>query len=388
MNNTSKTYVSDVEKKSKIILIGNIDYMVFLSVIILVLLGIVMVFSSSYYNEAKKLVNNPDSNSDIFSFLRTQGLYGIIGFVGMVVMMNFNYKYLKRYVFLLYTSAIFFLVLVLFIGVEVKGARRWIQMGFSFQPSEYMKMAMIITVSFFLDKYKDLLKNIRGYIFLGILTIIPVFLIMLQPNLSTSIVIIIISFGLVFIASPYTKIFIFGGIAAVSAFLGYMLFLSEGFRADRFAAWLDPQSDPLDKGYQILQSLYAIASGGLFGLGLGQSRQKLGFIPEAQNDIIFSIICEELGFFGAAIVLILFAVIIWRGIRIALNAPDLFGCFVASGVVLVIASQVLINVAVVTNTIPNTGIPLPFISAGGTSMIIFMALIGILLNISRYTKEF
>ncbi|MDR2939561.1 MAG: putative lipid II flippase FtsW [Clostridiales bacterium] len=377
-----------IKKKSKIIIVGDIDYMAFLCVLILVLFGVVMVFSSSYYNEAKQLINNPDSDTSIFSYLQSQGLFAIIGFCIMVFMMNFNYRYLKRYVILLYVSSIIFLVLVLIIGVERNHARRWLNFGFSFQPSEYAKLALIITLAFFLDKYKDLLKSIRGYIFLGVVTIIPVALISLQPNLSTCIIILMIGFGMMFIGSPYTKIFIFGGVASVSAFIGYMFFIATGFRSQRFAAWLDPQSDALGKGYQPLQSLYAIASGGLFGLGLGQSRQKLGFIPEAQNDIIFSIICEELGFFGALIVLLLFAVLIWRGIRIALNAPDYFGCFIATGIILVIAVQVIINVAVVTNTIPNTGVPLPFISAGGTSIVIFMMLIGILLNISRYSKEF
>ena len=162
---------------------------------------------------------------------------------------------------------------------------------------------------------------------------------------------------------------------------------AKDFRGGRFSAWLDPFSDPSATGYQIVQSLYAVASGGIFGLGLGQSRQKLGFLPEAHNDIIFSIICEELGFFGAMIVLILFAILIWRGIKIAVNATDLFGTLVASGIVIMIASQVIINVAVVTNSIPNTGVPLPFISYGGTSVAIMMMLIGILLNISRYSRD-
>ena len=169
--------------------------------------------------------------------------------------------------------------------------------------------------------------------------------------------------------------------------VSYMAFFSKGFRGARFAAWLDPFSNPSETGYQIIQSLYAVASGGIFGLGLGQSRQKLGFLPEAHNDIIFSIVCEELGFFGAAMILILFAILIWRGIKIAINATDLFGTLVASGIVIMIASQVIINVAVVTNSIPNTGVPLPFISYGGTSVAIMMMLIGILLNISRYSRD-
>ena len=205
-------------------------------------------------------------------------------------------------------------------------------------------------------------------------------------NLSTAIIVSLIGFGIIFIASPYTAVFFISGLIGASGLVFYMS-RAKDFRGGRFSAWLDPFSDPSATGYQIVQSLYAVASGVIFGLGLGQSRQKLGFLPEAHNDIIFSIICEELGFFGAMIVLILFAILIWRGIKIAVNATDLFGTLVASGIVIMIASQVIINVAVVTNSIPNTGVPLPFISYGGTSVAIMMMLIGILLNISRYSRD-
>jgi cell division protein FtsW len=185
-----------------------------------------------------------------------------------------------------------------------------------------------------------------------------------------------------------TKVYKFLYALAGLGFVGiyYMLFIADGFRSDRVSVWLDPFSDVKETGYQVVQSLYSIASGGMFGLGLGCSRQKLGYMPEAQNDIIFAIICEELGFFGATILIIIFMLLIWRGIRTAMKAKDRFGMLVASGITIMIAVQVIINIAVVTNTMPNTGIPLPFISYGGTSLVFMMASAGILMNISKTTN--
>jgi len=199
----------------------------------------------------------------------------------------------------------------------------------------------------------------------------------------------VIGFGIIFIASPHTLRFIIAGIGGVSSVVAYLVYAAANtgsFRGGRLMAWLDPFADPTGKGYQTVQSLYAIASGGWFGLGLGQSRQKT-FIPEAHNDIIFSIVCEELGLAGAAIVILLFSILIWRGFKVAMNAPDTFGSLTAAGIVVTIAAQVIINIAVVTNTIPNTGVSLPFISSGGTALVVMMGMVGILLNISRYSRD-
>ncbi len=192
--------------------------------------------------------------------------------------------------------------------------------------------------------------------------------------------------SVIFVASPRIIYFVVAAFVGASGIVA-MLLGGKSFRMGRIEAWKDPFSDPMNKGYQTIQSLYAIASGGLFGLGLGQSRQKLGYIPEGHNDIIFAIICEELGLFGAVLLITLFIILIWRGVKIAMNATDLFGCLIVSGIIVMIAIQVILNIAVVTNTIPNTGVPLPFISYGGTSLLFMMTSVGIVLNISRYSKE-
>ena len=214
---------------------------------------------------------------------------------------------------------------------------------------------------------------------------IPVGLIALT-NFSTALLLLLVGLTMLFIASPKIWYFVAGGLALIP--IGAILIIPEKFRyrLKRITTWLDPWSDPTDSGFQTIQSLYAVASGGLFGVGLGQSRQK-SFIPEAHNDIIFAIICEELGLIGAALVVVLFAVLVWRGIRIAINARDNFGMLVATGISATIAFQSLINIGVVTNTIPNTGQPLPFISYGGTSLVFTMGMMGILLNISKYPKD-
>ena len=372
--------------KRSVLFVGNYDYITFTCVILLVLIGVVMVFSSSYYEEAVKLLKNSQTPPNVFKYLIRQGVFASIGFCCMALAANFNYRYLKKFTLGIYGAAIFLLVLVLLIGKTAGGSTRWINLGFfQIQPSEIAKLAVILHISYLLATYRKTLKTIWGYAFIGAILLAPVLLIGVE-NGSTALIVAIIGAALIFIMSPHTVMILIGGGAVFAAGVAF-LFFAAGFRMARFAAWLDPFSDPVNTGYQIIQSLYAISSGGLFGLGLGRSRQKLGFIPEAQNDMIFSIICEELGFFGAALILLLFGIFIWRGIKIALNASDLFGSLIASGIVVVIAVQVIINVAVATNSIPNTGIPLPFISYGGTALIVFMTMCGILLNISRYSKE-
>lgn len=370
--------------KNDKIYVGNFDYTILFTVILLVMFGIIMIFSASSYVASTR----SEYGYDMFLFLKKQMFAVILGFFVMFFMANFNYRNLQKFSLPLYLLANGLLIFVFLFGVVKKGAKRWINLPLvgSFQPSELAKVAIILFISYIIANNKNILKTMSGHIFCGFFLGITVVLIAVA-NLSTAIIVTLIGCGIIFIASPYTAVFVTLGLCGSGALVSYIAFFSKGFRGARFAAWLDPFSDPINTGYQIIQSLYAVASGGMFGLGLGQSRQKLGFIPEAHNDIIFSIICEELGFFGATIILLLFAILIWRGIKVAINATDLFGTLVATGIVVMIASQVIINIAVVTNSIPNTGVPLPFISYGGTSVAIVMMLMGILLNISKYSKE-
>lgn len=384
----------ETQKKieKKIIRVGTMDYTIFLVVVILVMLGVIMVFSSSYLTAANREIYN----YDMFYFLKKQASFAIMGFCAMIIMANISYRYLKRLSGLIYITSNVLLVSVLMFSVAVKGAKRWIELPVigQFQPSEMAKVGIILFVSYIIAKNEDILKRWSGFFFCCAIVGVTAVLVALG-NLSTAIITCVIGIGIIFIASPYIlRFFVFGGLAGGSLVF-YLAYLADwiaqwrgevDFRAGRFDAWLDPFSDPAGYGYQAIQSLFAIASGGMFGLGIGQSRQK-SFVPEAHNDIIFSIICEELGFVGAAMVLMLFGVLIWRGMKVAINAPDTYSSLVAAGIVILVASQVVINVAVVTNTIPNTGVPMPFISSGGTSLIVTMALMGILLNISRCSKD-
>jgi len=370
--------------------IGTMDHTIFLVVVILVLFGIMMVFSASYIVTGR----SPNHNFDSFYFLRRHVPFALLGFVGMNFAANFNYKFLKRFALPLYGTSLGLLLFTVLYGIVSRGARRWIMLpfGFQFQPSEIAKVALILVMARIISKNPNILKTWPGFLFCcAIVGIMAVFVAL--GNLSTAIIIAIIGGGMIFMASPHIMRFVVAAMAAVGGMVGYLYFMAYHasgvmggqFRGDRFLAWRNPFDYMQGTGFQIVQSLYAIASGGLFGLGIGQSRQKT-FLPEVHNDVIFSVIVEELGLVGAGIVLLLFGILIWRGLMIAMNATDSFGALVAVGIILMIASQVIINVAVVTNSIPNTGIPMPFISYGGTALVVCMACMGILLNISRHSK--
>jgi len=381
----------DTEPRSKFG-IGAMDHTIYLVVVILVLFGIMMVFSSSYVVTGRSALHGFDS----FYFLRRHIPLALLGFVAMNVMANFNYRFLKRFAMPLYTASLGLLLFTAVYSLAIHGARRWIMIfGIQFQPSEVAKVALILVLARVISRNRDILVKWPGFLFCcAIVGVLAVFVAV--GNLSTAIIIAIIGGGMIFMSSPHVLRFIVAAVLAVGGMLSYlyvMAFQSHllpeamggQFRGSRFMAWINPFDDMQGFGFQIVQSLYAIASGGLFGLGIGQSRQKT-FLPEVHNDVIFSVICEELGFVGAAIVLLLFGILIWRGLMIAMNATDSFGALVAVGIVLMIASQVIINVAVVTNSIPNTGIPMPFISYGGTALVVCMGCMGILLNISRHSK--
>lgn len=372
----------NLKKRNPKIKPNQYDFMVLFVVVMLVLFGVVMIFSSSYYYT----LTRASFHYDMYYFLKRQAIWATMGFIALLFFMNFNYKILKSFSFLAYLFSNFCLVLVQLVGTRINGQKRWLGItdAIGFQPSEVAKISIILFLAFYISTHKNCLDDLKGFFRCLFILAIPTALIAIS-NFSTAIVVAAIGGTIIFIASPKIWYFVVGAIPVGIGSVVAVSLPQFAYRFSRIKIWRDPFSDPTGKGYQTIQSLYAIASGGLFGLGLGQSRQKT-FIPESYNDIIFAIICEELGMVGAALVILLFAVLIWRGIKIALNSVDMFGCLVAIGIVAMIGFQAIINIAVVTNTIPNTGQPLPFISYGGTSLLFTMSSMGILLNISKYQK--
>ena len=361
------------------------DYTLLFVVLFLLGFGLIMIYSVSSY-EAHASYN------DAAFFLKKQLFASIVGLAAMIVVANIPYTFWRRFAGLGYVVSAILVFIVPFVGVESHGAKRWIPIGpLTIQPAEIAKLCMILCLAYFvcwLGKGMKVMRGMVGTIGLSL----PMFWLVWKrtDNLSSAIIILGIAVFMVFVASPNYKAFIIIGTAgsvAVGMLLSYISKLNmsdiEGFRFKRILAWMNPEAYAGDTGYQTLQSLYAIGSGGLVGKGLGQSMQKLGFIPEAQNDMIFSIICEELGLFGAVIVITMFLVLLWRMMLIANNAPDLFGSLLVVGVMGHIAIQVILNIAVVTNTIPNTGISLPFISYGGTSVMFLLIEIGLVLNVAK-----
>ncbi|MDR7870083.1 MAG: putative lipid II flippase FtsW [Tissierellaceae bacterium] len=359
-----------------------VDFTLFLAIMMLVFIGIIMVFSASWPEAMQKFNNG-------YFFLRKQVISASLGFVALIILMNFDYRYFKKLAFPIFIMAIILGLLIFSpLGVEEKGARRWLEVvGFRFMPSDLIKLGSIIFFAAFLSNKKEKIPTLLHGTIPGLIVIgISCGLIYFQKDLGTTVTLAGALMAMFFIAGMRISHLITLGGGAVG-FL-YLAITSEGneYRLERVTAFLDPFADKLDTGWQAVQSLYAIGSGGLFGLGLGKSRQKFFYIPESYNDFIFSIIGEELGFLGAFGVILLFLIVIWRGIVIALKIEDTFGCFLATGIIALIAVQSLIHIAVVTSSIPTTGITLPFVSYGGTSLVINMAAIGILLNISRHAK--
>ena len=364
-----------VKKKS-------VDFILLITTISLVFIGIVMVFSSSW-PEAM------ENHGDGYYFLKKQLISATIGFISMMLAMNINYHYYKKFAIPIYLLALLSGAWIFSpLGVEIKGATRWLNLGFTtFMPSDAIKLGSIMFFANFLANKKEKIGTfIQGTIPALLIIGLSCILILEQPDLGTTVTLAATLIAMFFIGGAKLRYLLGMGVGA-GFFLVYAI-TSEGneYRMERWTTFLDPFSDKLDSGWQIVQSLYALGSGGIFGLGLGKSRQKFFYIPEAYNDFIFSIIGEELGLLGTLSVLFLFFILIWRGVVIALKTEDLFGCYLASGITALIAIQSLINIAVVTSSIPTTGITLPFISSGGTSLLFYMASVGILLNISRYTK--
>ena len=340
-------------------------------VIILVAVGLVMLYSTSSYNGEVKF-------HDPYYYLKKQGFATFIGFLGMVIVSRVDYHRWAVLAIPGYLAAIALSVAVMLFGDEYNGSKRWLSLGpVSFQPSEFAKVAVILFLACLVTKYVKRMDKFRTLV-LMMLPVLPIVALVGASNLSTAIIILGIAVVLVFVASPKYSQFIWMGTAGI-AFMAVFLAM-ESYRLERLAIWRNPEQ--YEKGYQTLQGLYAIGSGGLFGRGLGNSVQKLGLLPEAQNDMIFSIICEELGLVGAGIIILLFFLLIWRFFVIATKAPDLLGALIASGAMAHMMIQVILNIAVVTNSIPNTGITLPFISYGGTSVVFLLLEMGLVLSVS------
>ena len=358
------------------------DFTLLLAALLLIFIGIIMVFSSSWPEGIK-------SKNDGYHFFKKQVIASGLGLFLLFFFMNFDYKRLNRLSGLIYILSIFsgFLIFTP-LGIVVKGARRWVDLGFTtFMPSDIIKLGSIIFLASFLSKKKNDIANIKKGILPTLIIIgLSCGMIYLQKDLGTTVTLGATLMSIFFVAGiKISHLLVMVSVAAlglIKAITGK----DYTYRIKRFTAFLDPFADKTDTGWQIVQSLYALGSGGLFGLGLGKSRQKFFYIPEPHNDFIFAIIGEELGFVGSLTVILLFLLLIWRGIRVALNVEDLFGCLLATGIVALITIQSLIHIAVVTSSIPTTGIPLPLVSYGGTSLILYMSAIGILLNISRHVK--
>lgn len=362
------------------------DYSLLFIVLFLLGFGMVMIYSASSYEAFQ-------SFHDEAYYLKKQLVAVIIGLAGMILVANIPYHFWERFAALAYLASMALVPLVLTpLGVESHGARRWIKLpgiGLNLQPAEVAKLGMILFLATMVCKLGKGIRTMKGFLFMMALPL-PVVLevYVITKNLSSAIIIMGISVLMVFVASPDYKKFVVMALAALAAAALVVYLVASGsdifaFRGNRIRGWLDPESDPQHTTFQTLQALYAIGSGGVWGKGLGQSIQKLSFIPEAQNDMIFPIICEELGLFGAVSVILMFLLLLWRMMVIANNAPDLFGAMLVVGVMGHIAIQAILNIAVVTNTIPNTGISLPFISYGGSSVMFLLVEIGLVLSVAR-----
>lgn len=358
-----------------------IDLQFLVMIYALLAFGLIMVLSaSSPIAYASKSTNN-----DSFFYFKKQLIWTIIGTVGLVGMANIDYRKLKQLAWPLYIFNIVMLVVVLLAGKSVNGAKRWLQFGgFSFQPTEFTKIIVIIFYAALLSETYKMVGKLKTLLVYGAFLGVVAVLIMLQPHMSCTILIIASVGIMLFVAGlKWSHIITLGSLAGVGAFF---LAMTSEYRRARMLTFIDPFKDIRGDGWQIVQSIYAIASGGLFGSGLGQSRQKYMNIPEPQNDFIFSILAEELGLLGCILVIVMFSYLIYRGIKIAIKAPDAFGKFLVTGIVGLVAIQFLINVAVVTSTMPVTGMPLPFFSYGGTALAVTMAEMGIVLNVSKHSE--
>lgn len=364
-----------------------LDMPLFVFVIVLLAVGLVMLYSASYadsyYNEGSS-----------YYYIQRQGLFAIIGFVAMLFISTFDYHRFHGLAFLIYLLSIVLLGAVLLFGpllhmekiAPSEGvAYRWLNLGVQFQPSEIAKFAVITMCAHYISQHIDQMGTLRYGVLPFLLIVgLPAVLVFAENHLSGTIIILALGVILMFVGGTKIRYFLIGG-GALAVLLVLYVVMKGSYQMDRVSVWLDPFSETLDRDltWQTRQSLYAIGSGGFLGVGLGQSRQKYLYLPKPMNDFIFAIICEELGMIGALVVIILFSLLIWRGMYISLHAKDKFGTLLGLGITFQVGLQAVLNICVVTNTIPNTGISLPFFSYGGTALLMLLGEMGILLNISR-----
>lgn len=360
---------------------GGIDLTFMFLVLILLAIGLIMLFSASYASAYYETGNS-------FYYISRQLLFAIVGIIGMFVVANIDYHILHRFAFLIYIGTVFLLILVLFVHTR-EDARRWIPLGFTtFQPSELAKFAVVLIFAHLISTNYDRMKDPKYGVwpFLALMGIV-VLLMLLEPHLSGTILILSIGIIMMFVGGTDLKWFMIGGLLLAAAVVVIVLIPDViPYAMSRIQHWRDPWIDPQGKGFQTIQSLYAIGSGGLMGVGIGNSRQKHLYLPEPQNDFIFSVVCEELGFIGATLIILVFVLLIWRGYVIAMRCRDRFGSMLAIGLTTQVGVQTILNIAVVSNTIPNTGISLPFFSSGGTALVMLLAEMGVILSVSRQTN--
>ena len=359
--------------------LNSVNPYILYSVLALVAIGIIMVFSASYYDALYK-------HKDVFYFLKKELTWVPVGIGALIVIMLIDYHAWKKITIFGYGATILALVAVLIVGKNINGATRWLDIaGISFQPSELAKYVIVFFLAMMIDRYGKVSKNWNVPLIYLSSALIFAGLVYKENNLSIASIIMFVAFIMIFVSGMSFKetlsLIIIG---AVGIIVGIF---SSDYRTERFVSFLDPWKYANDEGYQLIHSLYALGSGGLFGVGLGNSKQKALYMPEPHNDFIFAIIGEELGLIGCIAVIAIFVVLIWAGIKVAGKAKDRYGKLLATGIISVIALQALINIAVVTGSMPVTGVPLPFISYGGTSLVFNMAAMGVLLNISRQCKN-
>lgn len=370
------------KNKRKLKVNADYDYKLIACVILLAGFGLVVLYSSSYYSEG-------------MTMLIKQAIFTVMGLVLMIVFTELDYHIFRPIampMFLL-SLAVTMLVLIPGLGVEINGAKRWIDLKITtFQPAEFLKLAMILVLAGILSVYHKKLATLFVIILLSLVVTVPVLItFFITDNLSSAIIIFVMSYGMIFLACRDKRLMLVIGALLIAAAIWLIYYVveireyvpGESFRYTRIRIWFDPFNETYEKSFQVRQGLYAIATGGLFGRGLGNSMLKQGVLPEPYNDMIFAILCEEMGLFGACMVLFLFFYLISRIFRIALSAPDRFGFYICSGVMLHLASQVVLNIMVVTNTIMNTGITLCFFSGGGSSLIFIYIEMGLVLSVAR-----
>lgn len=361
-------------------ILGEVDYGIFYSLFLLLSIGIVMIYSASSFYAMFKYKNS-------MYYLIRQGAFAIIGVIALLMMMRVDYHKLKKITPYLLIGTIPLLIAVFFFP-EVNGARRWIKLGIlSFQPSELTKYVVVMFLAMSIDLKGDRIKRFWDGL-IPYLVVAGFFagMILLEKNMSIASIIMIVTFIMLFVAGGQNK-HLFGIIFPAMFTLAIFFIFSSDYRRARMLNFIDPWKDAAGDGYQLIQSFYALGAGGITGLGLGESRQKILYMPEPHNDFIFSIIGEELGLVGCFFIIGLFLFLIWRGIRVAMKAKDTYGKLLAVGITSIIAVQAIINIAVVTGSMPVTGVPMPFISYGGTSLVINLMAMGILLNISSQVDK-